>query len=182
MSKIEPRSYHMRDGRDLLIREAVPADAQVILEHVDQISSESDYLILAPGEFELTVEQEEEYLQNSFLSENSLYIISFVDGDLAGALSFAGDRRKRIRHSGELAMSVKKEYWAQGIGSRLMDALIGWASEGQIIKKINLRVRADNDRAIRLYENKGFTREGVIRRGIRVEGRYYDLYWMGLEL
>jgi RimJ/RimL family protein N-acetyltransferase len=51
-----------------------------------------------------------------------------------------------------------------------------------VITKIDLRVRTDNQRAIELYQRKGFTIEGTIRKAIWIDGRYYDHYWMGLEL
>ena len=68
------------------------------------------------------------------------------------------------------------------MGSRLVDALIEWASANPLLTKINLRVREDNTRAIRLYERKGFVKEGTLRREIRVKNQYFSLLWMGLEL
>ena len=52
----------------------------------------------------------------------------------------------------------------------------------EIVKKINLRVRSDNERAIQLYKHKGFIIEGTIRKEIILNGNYYDHHWMGLEL
>ncbi len=182
MKVYKPKKYRAKDGRALLIREAAVADAAVILEHVEQISGESDFLTVGPGEFELTVEQEEEFLRDSQRSDNKLYIIALVDDVLVGALSFSAGNRSRVRHSGELAMSVRKSHWGIGLGSRLLDALIGWAKDGHIVKKINLRVRTDNQRAIQLYEGKGFVTQGLITKAIYVDDQYYDVYWMGLEL
>jgi len=79
-------------------------------------------------------------------------------------------------------MTVRKRYWGLGIGSLLLDALIEWAREGGVIKKINLRVRADNGRAIALYQSKGFVNEGTIRKEIFLNGTYFDNHLMGLEL
>jgi RimJ/RimL family protein N-acetyltransferase len=45
-----------------------------------------------------------------------------------------------------------------------------------------LRVRTDNQRAILLYERKGFAKEGTIRKEILLDGKYFDHHWMGLEL
>lgn len=182
MNVYKPTKYRIKDGRELLIREAAVNDASAILEHVEQISGESDYLTVGPGEFELSVEQEEEYLRDSHQSDNKLYIIAYIDDDLVGALSFSAGSRSRVRHSGELAMSVRKSHWGIGLGSRLLDALIGWAKDGHIVKKINLRVRTDNHRAIQLYKGKGFVTQGLITKAICVDDQYYDVYWMGYEL
>lgn len=182
MKVYKPTKYRIEDGRELLIREAAVADAAVILEHVEHISGESDFLTIGPGEFGLTVEQEEEYLRDSRRSDNKLYLIALIDNDLVGALSFSAGTRTRVRHSGELAMSVRKPHWGLGLGSRLLEALIGWAKDGHIVKKINLRVRTDNHRAIQLYKGKGFVVEGLITKAIFMDDHYYDYYWMGLEL
>ena len=64
----------------------------------------------------------------------------------------------------------------------MIDTLIQWAGETHIITKINLRVRPDNERAIRLYQNKGFKKEGTISREMLLNGSYYDHHWMGLIL
>jgi hypothetical protein len=59
MNIYKPTRYITKDGHDVLIREAAVQDAGAVLEHVEQISGESDYLTVGPGEFELTIEQEE---------------------------------------------------------------------------------------------------------------------------
>jgi RimJ/RimL family protein N-acetyltransferase len=79
-------------------------------------------------------------------------------------------------------MSVRKQVWGLGIGSLMLDTLIDWARHTQIVKKINLRARTDNQRAIELYKRKGFVIEGTIRREIFLNGKYFDHHWMGLEL
>ncbi len=79
-------------------------------------------------------------------------------------------------------MSVRKDFWGLGIGGLMLDVLIDWAKQGQTIKKINLRVRTDNQRAISLYEKNGFVREGTISREILLNSQYFDHHWMGLEL
>ena len=97
-------------------------------------------------------------------------------------LTFEAGRRLRVRHCGEFGMSVRRPYWGLGIGSLMLETLIDWARDTEIVKKINLRVRTDNLRGIRLYKRKGFVIEGTIHREIFLDGRYYDHHWMGLEL
>ena len=64
----------------------------------------------------------------------------------------------------------------------MLDVLIDWARKSGSVKKINLRVRTDNTRAIQLYERKGFVHEGTISREVVLDDTYFDRHWMGLEL
>ncbi len=165
-----------------MIREATVKDARAVVDYVEDISGESDFLTFGPGEFELTVVQEEDFLRIYRGSDNQVYILGLIDDTVVSTLSFSAGRRPRVRHSGEFGMSVRKQYWGIGIGSLMLDTLIDWAKDAKIIKKINLRVRTDNQRAILLYQYKGFLKEGTIRKEILLNGKYHDHHWMGLDL
>ena len=179
---MEPRSYELKNGLSLLIREAEVEDAGALISHVNRVGGESDYLTLGPGEFELTEREEADFLRKCRDLENQVYILALTEGQIVGALNFSAGHRPRTRHSGELGMSVRKAYWGLGVGSTLLEALLEWARQTRIIKKINLRVRADNHRAILLYERKGFVKEGTIRKELFLDGTYYDVDWMSLVL
>jgi RimJ/RimL family protein N-acetyltransferase len=179
---MEPRKYELKNGRVLLIREVSVEDVHALLDYIERISGESDFLSFGPGEFELTEPEEEEFIRKCLASDNQLYILGSIDDTIVATLYFSGGRRPRLLHSGEFSMSVRKRYWGLGIGSLMLDTLIAWAQDTQIVKKINLRVRTDNQHAIRLYERKGFVIEGTIRRAIFLDGKYLDHHWMGLEL
>jgi RimJ/RimL family protein N-acetyltransferase len=179
---MEPRKHELKDGRVLLVREAAAQDARAILDYIETISGESDFLSFGPGEFELSEAEEAEVLRRDRQADNQLYILGLMDNTIVASLSFAAGRRPRVRHSGEFSMSVRKPYWGLGIGSAMLDTLLAWARDTQVVRKVNLRVRTDNERAIRLYERKGFVREGTIRKEMLLDGNYYDHHWMGLEL
>jgi RimJ/RimL family protein N-acetyltransferase len=108
--------------------------------------------------------------------------IAQTPGLLVGTLSFESGARPRTRHTGEFGTSVLREHWDAGIASALIDSLLEWSKQGGIIRKINLRVRSDNLRAINLYKRKGFSVEGTLTKQMLVGGGYYDNFWMGLEL
>ena len=178
---MEPRSYELKNG-SLLIREAEAENAGALLAYIEDVSGESDFLTFGPGEFELTEREEAGFLRACRASENQVYLLALVGNEVVGTLNFSAGHRSRVKHSGELGMSVRKAYWGQGVGSSLLDTLLDWARQTGTIKKINLRVRTDNHRAILLYERKGFVKEGTIRKEIFLDGAYYDLEWMGLVL
>ncbi|EJL20352.1 GNAT family N-acetyltransferase [Brevibacillus sp. BC25] len=51
-----------------------------------------------------------------------------------------------------------------------------------VIRKINLKVRSDNDSAIRLYRKLGFKELGTVTREFLIEDTFYDCLYMGIEI
>lgn len=84
-----------------------------------------------------------------------------------------------VAHVGSLGMGVLPAYRGRGIGRRLLEACIAkaWA---QGITRIELEVRADNERAIGLYRSLDFVQEAVKRRAMRFDGVYFDALLMSL--
>ncbi|MCG8428017.1 MAG: GNAT family N-acetyltransferase, partial [Chromatiales bacterium] len=73
---------------------------------------------------------------------------------------------------------IKRAWWRMGIGGRLIDAAEQWATQNQV-HRLELTVRADNQRAIALYESKGFSIEGKKRDALYVNDAYVDEFYMG---
>lgn len=167
---------------NLIIRKAYVSDAKNIIDYVNKIGGESDFLTFGENEFKVSEENEESYLESILKSDNSLFIIAEFDGKIVGNLNFSGGGRTRIKHTGEFGVSVLKEYWGNGIGRLLIEYLIDWAKENNVIKKINLRVREDNIKGIELYKKLGFIEEGIISRDFIVAGKFYSSICMGLEI
>lgn len=170
----------MMDSKKLIIRKAKKTDAKAITEYINFVAGESDFFTFGFGQYDKSAEQEEELIESTLHNENSLIIIAEIDDKIVGCLSFSGGSRQRIAHRGELGISVLKEYWGLGVGKELLQYLIDWSKNSGIIKKINLKVRTDNIRAIRLYKKLGFLEEGVIKRDFLMNGEFYDSFLMGL--
>jgi RimJ/RimL family protein N-acetyltransferase len=180
-TRVKPRTTTAADNRPLILRQAQADDAAAVLAYVDQVCRETDFLTFGPGEFTLTLEQERDYLAHCREAETCLYLLALMEGEIVGSLTFQAGKRRRVRHAGEFGISVRQAFWGLGIASALIDALVAWARERGIVK-IDLRVRADNARAIALYERKGFVVEGRLTKEICVDGVYYDHLCMGLDL
>ena len=179
---METKSYKLKNNDQLVLREAELEDAKDMLRYIRQVSQESENLTFTANEFNVTVEKQEEILKNSNESLNDLYLLGLIDNEIVSSINYVGGKRSRIKHFGEFGMAVRKEKWNLGIGGLMIDALFDWAERTKIIRKINLKVRIDNEAAVHLYENKGFKTEGKISRGFSTNSGFVDLVCMGIEI
>jgi RimJ/RimL family protein N-acetyltransferase len=172
----------LKDGRQISFRVAEPDDAEAVLSYLAMVGGESDNLTFGPEGPGLTVEQEREFLAGCITRDNALVLLALSDGSIVGSLSFDGGHRERIKHTGELGISVTRAFTGQGIGRTLLERLIAWAKRGGVVRKLNLRVRTDNLAAIRLYERLGWVVEGRVTRDQGIDGVYTDTLFMGLPV
>jgi L-phenylalanine/L-methionine N-acetyltransferase len=80
----------------------------------------------------------------------------------------------RRMHARGLGMTVALTWQGQGLGDRLMVALLDWADNWAGVLRIELTVFTDNARAIALYQRHGFVQEGVMRAFALRDGMYVD--------
>lgn len=182
MPKFQPISISLKNGETLEIREATTEDAASLLRFVDAVSGESENLTFGPGEFGITLAQEESYLAAQQKLSNSIYLLGLINGEIVSTLSFAGGLRPRIKHGGEFGISVRKPHWNKGIGRAMLSSFLAWCRQTGEIRKVNLRVRVDNQAAIHLYEQAGFKIEGRRSREFQINGQFVDIFLMGLEI
>ncbi len=175
----ESREITVKDEK-IIIRRTKISDAKALIEYLNIIGGESDFLTFGLDQFNSTVEQEEYFIENTLEKNNALSILAEVNGKIIGNLNFSGGIRERTAHAGEFGISILKEYWGNHVGEELLKFLIEWSKNSGIIRKINLRARIDNDRGIRLYKKLGFMEEGIIKRDLLIEGEFYDSLSMGM--
>jgi diamine N-acetyltransferase len=72
------------------------------------------------------------------------------------------------------------ELWDQGLGYDVLHTLLRFGFEQMNLNRIYLRVFADNERAVHLYEKLGFQHEGCWRQAEFRHGRYHNLLWMSV--
>ena len=164
-----------------LIREANIEDAENVIEYIKVVSDETDFLISDSSERNFTVKKEKEFLQNIQNSILEKMFLCEIENKIVGICSIEGVNKIRIKHRVDLAITVLKNYWGNKIGEKLMDYAIEYCKSNSI-KKIELTVRIDNERALKLYKKFGFEIEGEIKKFIYFGGNYYNCYFMGLLL
>ena len=175
MSQIKPKEYKLKTGETVIIRTAVPDDAEAVLEHARLILAKDMYNVTTLEEFEMTAEQEREWIQAHYDKPAHIALVSEINESLVGFLGFENGSRKRLAHQGTLHMSVRAQFRGKGIGKALLQSLIDWAEENPAIDKVALSVFAANRPAINLYKKMGFLEEGRRLRAIKIkDGQYVD--------
>ena len=87
--------------------------------------------------------------------------------------------KPRRSHAGIIGISVSEAWQGKGVGKALMQAGIDLADKWLNLTRLELEVYADNEAAIRLYEQFGFEREGMLRQHAFRDGRFVDSIVMG---
>lgn len=105
---------------------------------------------------------------------DSFTLGTFVDGQLAGVVSFQRDgaNRVKLRHKGLLfRMYVAPDFRGKGLAALLIQAVIDRGRALGDVEQINLTVVSSNP-AKRLYERFGFRTFSVEERAIKWQGTY----------
>jgi len=90
--------------------------------------------------------------------------------------------KTHVAHLGEVGISVLKEFWGIGVGTRLMSEVIRVARESGALEALHLGVKADNEPAISLYRKYGFCETGRFPGFFKINGQYFDEINMILNL
>lgn len=166
----------------IIIRQALPEDAEGFLELLKQVGGETDNLTFSGEGVPFTVQEEKEMLEKVLNSESQIFLVAEKNGKIVGNASYTGFTNARMAHRGEFGISVLKSEWGQGIGSMLLEKIIDFAKNTAQAEIISLEVRSDNERAIGLYKKFGFQKIGEFKGFFKIDGEYIDFTLMNLYL
>ncbi len=160
MSEVTVRAFEMADWEDIAVLLLASNCRWGTLQMPYQSRDRIKYKLAnpPPGVYELVAVINDEHK-----------VVGFV------SLRTFSDRRS---HVGQIGIFVHDDYQNQGIGSRLMTAIIDLAENWLNLKRLELTVNTDNPSAIHLYEKFGFEKEGTLRKNAFRDGAYIDAYTM----
>lgn len=164
------------------IEKAKVSDAEAVLEYLKQVGGETDNLTFGEEGLPFSVEDEEKYIESIQNSKSDVMFLAKCDGKIIADASFSSVERERVKHRGEISMTVLKAYWGNGIGSKLMEKLIDFAKNEAGCEIVHLQVRSDNKRAIELYKKYGFEKIGQFKGYLKINGEYVDCDLMNLYI
>jgi len=156
---------------NVIIRDARVEDA-AILAAAERATAEMPGLLvsrpseLIPGNFEKKIAE---------LAKIGRYVVAEKAEKIVGHALLDPMPLEALSHVFRLTIVVHPGFRHQGVGEALMRDLMVWAKQTPRVGKIELLVRATNERAIRLYLKLGFVEEGRFRNRVRLpDGSFLD--------
>ena len=130
---------------------------------VKAITNEPQFFRVAP------VDIEGEIFPTKNTSENFTLGAFSDEGELLGTAGFKRELFVKLKHKGLIfRMYVSEKAKGQGIGRKLLQAILEKASKDKTLKQIYLTVVANNHRAKSLYRSEGFEIFSTERNSIRM--------------
>jgi len=85
----------LKDGVELLVRNAGASDARALRETMRRTHSETDYLLSYPDEQSVDDEQEARSLEETERSGNEVELVAVIDGRIVGSAGVSAVRSRR---------------------------------------------------------------------------------------
>lgn len=157
---------------EVIIRPTLATDAAALCDIYSQPSALRETLQLPNPSVEMWTQR----LQSK--PDNIYSFVAEVDGRVVGNIGFEHSTRPRTAHCASFGIGVHDDFHGNGIGSKLIATVIDLADNWLQIKRIQIEVNADNERAIACYKKFGFIIEGEAKCSVFREGDYVSTYYM----
>jgi ribosomal-protein-alanine N-acetyltransferase len=79
-----------------------------------------------------------------------------------------------------LGITLGRAYWSKGFGQDAVRTLLDFAFRDLAMRKVELEVLADDERAVGAYRKAGFVEEGRLRAHSWFDGAIHDALVMGI--
>ncbi len=109
----------------------------------------------------------------------AFFIFDVNSGNLLGGVTL-GNIRQGVSRSGHIGYWIGQKYAGKGYMVDALDLLAGHAFDTMRLHRIEAACIPDNRRSVRVLEKAGFTREGLLRSYLKINGDWQDHYLYSL--
>jgi RimJ/RimL family protein N-acetyltransferase len=163
------------DHMDVTIRRISAEHVEGFHRALDHVARERKYLTVleAPA-----LAETRKFVMNN-IARGYPQFVAIAGNDVVGWCDVIPRDRPLVAHCGVVGMGLLPPFRGKGNGVALIDATLTEARRTGIVR-IELRVYANNKRAIALYKKVGFKREGRLRHAVLLDGHYMDMIVMAI--
>lgn len=109
----------------------------------------------------------------------AFFIFDVKSGALLGGVTL-GNIRQGVSRSGHIGYWIGQKHAGNGYMVDALDLLAGHAFDTMRLHRIEAACIPDNRRSVRVLEKAGFTREGLLRSYLKINGDWQDHYLYSL--
>jgi RimJ/RimL family protein N-acetyltransferase len=168
MPPFQPRTVTLKTGETAIIRLMAEADLLDVYNLEKALHVDGRGVVLGVDELDATLEEFREsqqvWLTGARSGDGGARIVVEVGGHAVASGEVHRLRPSYLRHVAVLAMGVHPAFQGRGVGRVVVMGILEWARSGPAageIRRIELYMRSDNERARALYESAGFVAECV---------------------
>lgn len=170
-------------GVPLLIRYPKRTDLQELLRYINELSKEKTFISFQ-GE-EISLKDERTFLNSSIkkIKEGKAILLIAQSNKKIVGISDVRMLTRISAHIGVFGISIAKEFRGEGIGKKLMEAIINESRKNlKNLRMLELECFAGNPVALDLYKSFGFKEYGRLPNGIAHKGNFVDSILMYKEI
>jgi RimJ/RimL family protein N-acetyltransferase len=179
MAAIIPLDMMLTTGEAIVIRSLDEGDEETFLDFLAQIPLDSNHTNQYVGKQLPTREEAKDRIEKNKRDRVTLDLGAFAGAKLIGFLNFRMPNPDHpwYQHLGRFGMMIRRDYWGQGIGKRLLSLIEPHAIQCGITR-IEAEVRCANARGVNLYKNSGFEIEGRRKKAVKIDGEWGDEFFI----
>lgn len=166
------RKFTARDGRQVILRTPRWEDLDDMLDFINSIVEEDAMILMNVKQ---TRDSETDWLAGNLSKlekDRQMMIVAEVEGKMIGSCQI-NPKPGKSSHLWVLGISIREGYREIGIGQEIMKEMETHSSRLGIESMV-LEVFAINERAIHVYNKRGYKETGRVPRAIKYRGEYVD--------
>lgn len=147
------------------------------LEFVREVRNDPEVNRYLFTDARISREEQERWYRRQLRDKKTLVFIALADVPVGYCQVKNIDH---ANHSCELGFCVAPKHQDKGYGMASVKELINYATVKLNMHRLYLEVFADSEKAIKLYESCGFSKEGILRDKIFKDGKFRDVMVMSI--
>lgn len=157
------------------VRAIAVEDAESFHACLDAVAREGRFLALPEAP---PLEEVKSFVRSN-VERGVPQVVARAESQVVGWCDIVPGWHHTLRHCGSLGMGLLPAHRGQGLGRLLFDECLRLAVQAGVTR-VELEAREDNEPALSLYRQLGFSVDGRKARGMRVNGEYISTIAMSL--